>query len=606
MRLIASVRTSAALIWIVLGTFEGGPAWSQTASPLVESNYVKLLKKAPEARLGTIIEVVGKRGDTNDLTYLLERTTASPPSGFAPTPRRLALEALTEAASTRDLRPNVGVDGLNRLIAVGSDFDPMTRAAAIRLAEVWRLPSSVPALIEVAGAASGVDRASKVGAIGALATIGTDPARAALERFAGPTAPPEVQRVAVAALARVDIDAAAKLAAGAIAASSPNQDLAPLISAFLDRQGGADKLLEALDRRPPPADAAKLALRGISALGRSDEALVSSLGKIAGIEADPKPPTPSEMATLIADVARLGDPARGERVFRRAEINCMKCHAVAGAAGGVGPELSAIGLSSPVDYIVNSILIPDQAIKEEYETRVILTDDGRVLQGIVVEENDRRVVLKDALGELRVIAASAIEDSKKGGSLMPKGLVGILTRAEFVDLVRFLSELGRPGPYAIRPIPTIQRWRGLHPVPSALVESATFSGSVFPSEVFGADPARWLPIYAWTSGDLPASELAEACGGPVALIQGEIAVSAPGPVRFRFGSNPRPELTAWVDDRPIDIEKDGSATVPLAVGTRRLTIRVDAKNGLDSTKPIRVEVVRAEGSTAEFSVVGGR
>ena len=34
---------------------------------------------------------------------------------------------------------------------------------------------------------------------------------------------------------------------------------------------------------------------------------------------------------------------------------------------------------------------------------------------------------------------------------MPKGLANLMTRAEFLDLVRFLSELGKPGPYAIRP-----------------------------------------------------------------------------------------------------------------------------------------------------------
>jgi len=123
----------------------------------------------------------------------------------------------------------------------------------------------------------------------------------------------------------------------------------------------------------------------------------------------------------------------------------MKCHAVSGAAGGVGPDLSSLGLSSPVDYVVNSILIPEQAIKEEFLTRLVVTDDGRVLQGIVVEEDDKRLVLKDATGEQRVIPVASIEESKKGGSLMPKGIGNLLTRAEFVDLVRFLSELGKPG-----------------------------------------------------------------------------------------------------------------------------------------------------------------
>ena len=40
---------------------------------------------------------------------------------------------------------------------------------------------------------------------------------------------------------------------------------------------------------------------------------------------------------------------------------------------------------------------------------------------------------------------------------MPKGLTNTATRGELLDLVRFLSELGKPGPYALRPSPTIQR-----------------------------------------------------------------------------------------------------------------------------------------------------
>ena len=51
-----------------------------------ESNYVKLLKKAPEARLGPIVDIMGQRGDGNDLAYLFERALPirrgfPPPSG---------------------------------------------------------------------------------------------------------------------------------------------------------------------------------------------------------------------------------------------------------------------------------------------------------------------------------------------------------------------------------------------------------------------------------------------------------------------------------------------------------------------------------------------
>ena len=576
-----------------------------------ESTYVKLLKKAPEARLSTIIEVVGKRGSADDLAYLLDRATSTEPTAFASLPQRQALEALGVAASTRNLQPVGDLDRLNHLIELGTTTDQLTRDGAIRLAGTWRLASAVPPLIAVTEAREGVDPPTRLAAISTLAAIGTDPARAAIERFAGPDAVPEVRIAAIGALARLDVDAAADRAVAFIAQAAPEADLAPLIAAFLNRQGGSDKLLAALTRRPPSPDAARLALRAISALGRSDEALVADLSQVAGIETNPNPPTPDEMTALIARVTSTGDPARGERIFRRAEINCAQCHAIAGAGGGVGPDLSAVGLSSPVDYIINSILIPDQAIKEEYQTRVILTDDGRVLQGIVVEEDDRRVVLKDALGARVTIATSAIEDSKRGGSLMPKGLVSTLTRAEFVDLVRFVAELGRPGPYAIRSTPTIQRWRALHPVPPSLRESTSHDPAILraealDAEAFDAVAGSWTPLYAWTSGDLPISEILAASGGPVGLIQGELAVSAPGPIRFGFGAGSHPHLAAWLDDQAITIAPDGGVTVTVDPGTHRLTIRVDATNDREPVGPIRVEVNRLPGSTAEFSVVGGR
>ena len=265
----------------------------------------------------------------------------------------------------------------------------------------------------------------------------------------------------------------------------------PLLAAFLNRRGAADTLAREVVGKKIPADAAKLALRAVYTLGHSDPVLVDALTKAAKLDAEVKPLDPKTMEALIAEVAAKGDPARGETVFRRADLNCTKCHAVSGAGGGVGPDLSAVGSSSPVDYVINSIMLPDQAIKEEFHTLVVATADGQVFQGIVADKDDKRVVLKEATGELRTIPASEIEDTKEGGSLMPKGLVNFMTRAEFVDLVRFLSELGKPGPYAIRSTPTVQRWRYLEPAAADPTSGDPFSN---------ANPSRWLPAYARTAG----------------------------------------------------------------------------------------------------------
>ena len=77
-----------------------------------------------------------------------------------------------------------------------------------------------------------------------------------------------------------------------------------------------------------PADAAKLALRAVYALGRSDPALVAALSRAAGLSAETKPLSPTELNELVALVAAQGDPARGELIFRRADLNCMSCHSL--------------------------------------------------------------------------------------------------------------------------------------------------------------------------------------------------------------------------------------------------------------------------------------
>ena len=257
--------------------------------------------------------------------------------------------------------------------------------------------------------------------------------------------------------------------------------------------------------------------------------------------------TPGELNQLVAEVAAQGDPARGERIFRRPDLNCMSCHSLTKAGGDVGPDLSSVGQTSPPDYIINSILDPDQAIKEPFHTLVVLTTLGQVFQGIVADKDDQRVVLKEATGAPRVVPVATIEDQKPGGSLMPKGLVNLMTRAEFVDLVRFLSELGKPGPYAIPGTPTIQRWKVLQSVPEVLASSLP-DPDRFRDHILRAEPNRWKTAYAKLAGSLPLDELTSATGPEILYLQGEIIVSIGGAIRFQLDS--AEGVRFWVDDEP--------------------------------------------------------
>lgn len=128
---------------------------------------------------------------------------------------------------------------------------------------------------------------------------------------------------------------------------------------------------------------------------------------------------------------------RGEAVFRRPELGCQQCHALGGAGGKVGPDLSGIGTSAQLDYLIESVVLPSKVVREGYTTAVVVTNDGKAYTGVVRRESPTELVLRDPLRDEIVIPVKDIDEKKVGGSLMPEGLDHSLTDAELADLVRF-------------------------------------------------------------------------------------------------------------------------------------------------------------------------
>src|SRR4029077_17930236 len=96
----------------------------------------------------------------------------------------------------------------------------------------------------------------------------------------------------------------------------------------------------------------------------------------------------------------------------------------------------------------------------------VMTKSGDILSGVRVRQSDKELVLRDAARDEMIIPLDSIEKKKEIGSIMPAGLADLLTDAEFLDLVRFMSELGKPGPYAVTAAPVVRRWRV--PAPSGV------------------------------------------------------------------------------------------------------------------------------------------
>jgi putative heme-binding domain-containing protein len=557
----------------------------------IAATLLKMLEsgRVPAERQGVLIETICRRGTGKELTAVWAKTLR--PDLLPPDLRGRVLALLADAAMTRDARPAIKKGEVQQLLQPLAGTSSLL-PEAIRLAGAWKAKEAARQLEEIVRDPR-ARREARQAAIDALAAIGEI---GLIRELTNPKQETAVRLRAAAALAQLDLDAGATAAAAALASATAADDPSALIEAFLNRKKGSDRLAEALAKQHLSADGAKRILRAMYLAGRNDAALGNVVSKFAGIDAAPKPPTPDEIRKLMAEAVAQGDAARGERVFRRADLGCMKCHALSKAGGHIGPDLGPVGGSSPMDYIITSILDPSASIKEEYLTKVISTTRGQVITGIVVDRNRNRVVLKDATGKLVTIPKAEIDEEASGKSLMPEGITRILTHAELLDLIRFVSELGKPGPYALRNVPTIQRWKRLREVPQALRDGIP-NREVIRESVLRTGPEAWDPVYALVNGKLPLEELARAGTSEPIYLQGEVQVVQGGPVEFHVeASEP---VIFWVDEEPF--EKQTHALVQLSPGRHRITVRALA--GSPSPVTLRVELHRPANSSAHFEVV---
>jgi hypothetical protein len=178
---------------------------------------------------------------------------------------------------------------------------------------------------------------------------------------------------------------------------------------------------------------------------------------------------------------------------------------------------------------------------------------------------------------------------------MPMGLADALTHQEFLDLVRFLADLGKPGPYGPSATPVVRRWQVLDAAQAANVAQ----NPDLLSSPGSAASLKWSAAYSLVSGDLPADAFASPGGGAPAIVRCEIEVTAPGKIGLRVKSPGG--LKLYADGQPVAAKQDPE--LELSRGIHSLTFQLDAAPRAKA--PLRVELREVPGSSAAAQVVGG-
>jgi putative heme-binding domain-containing protein len=429
---------------------------------------------------------------------------------------------------------------------------PDTAAAALRLAGALRAEGLLDPIKEIAGRE---DRpmAVRMAAVDGLSHFASDTARDAMLSIGSSAAPAELKRAAALALVRHHRAAAL----GAIRALLPGLGELSEARAFWQQALSLSRLSGDLAKSfQEQALDPKVAALNLPAVPDIDEhaELLGVLRQQAG-GAAMSGPTSAEIPRLAKLAAEKGDAARGEAVYRQPGLACIACHAIGGAGGRVGPDMTSIGASAPLDYLVESILIPAAKVKEGYHSVVIETKDGRTLMGRLLRSGGGQTVLADAAGTEIALADAAIVKRSDSGSLMPANLIAGLTEQEQLDLFKFLSELGKPGAFDATKSRAPRVW-AVMPLAGEMPEAAAKGDSSLP----------WIPINGTVNGTLLAADVAPfAAGAGEILAAARVQLSEAADVVLSF---PQAPPGVWVDGRPVN---DGR--VRLGPGIHKIVVR---------------------------------
>ncbi len=306
---------------------------------------------------GPWIELIGKAGDQSQLNKLFNRIAAG---DFDKAALVRALAAMADAHRARQM----GTDDPDRVFKLLQSSDPEVQIAAIRLVGQWKRAAAVLPLREIASDAS-LSEPARRAAIASLRQIQSPAAVEALTKLVEVIPAGELRVELMAALAATDLERAGPVILKALSQATDEQEAQRMWRAILNTADAGKRLAPLLANSGMNEKAAQAGLR-VATEGRQEPELVAALIPLSGQTMTAEQLTPAKVAEYVKLVSDKGDPHRGEEIYRRRELACATCHAIGGVGGKVGPDMTSLGASAPIDYIIESLFIPNAKIKEGF------------------------------------------------------------------------------------------------------------------------------------------------------------------------------------------------------------------------------------------------
>jgi len=495
------------------------------------------------------------------------------------------LDSLIMASELRKLMPSKDISALLRYL---DPKDPGIFQQSAKLSGLWKFEQGREQLASTFEAPETPPTLRNSAAEG-LRIFGGAQAISFFESHTGENSNGALRSLAVRELATLDPNRAAQAAVSLLQKDDGNDHLG-LFGIFLRNPDASTALAKALSDQTLPTKVASTGLQRAGTSGKPPEDLITALQKAGELKPMNQSLTADQMTTMVTRVQREGNAQRGESIYRNNSLQCIACHAIGGVGAPIGPDLISIGSSAPVDYLVSSLLDPNDKIKEGYHTTLITLKNGNAHTGSLILDGDTDVTLRDYSGNtLKIAKADIAATTISPVSLMPAGLTASLREDEFVDLVRFLSELGKEGDFKTDARPLIRNWSALQPHERTKDIMGHYGPKIF-AERF--DGYQWTPFVSQVNGELPTDELPKVQGrgqNRWGVVRFGLDPSAQGELQLKINETHLMHL--FDGDQEIPLPEKGAATLKIQGGGEadRFTLAV---NSAYRPAPVLVEVIK--------------
>ena len=198
--------------------------------------------------------------------------------------------------------------------------------------------------------------------------------------------------------------------------------------------------------------------------GSTDAAIFRTVSQgVPGTEMPANGFEDSEIWAIIAYLRSLapskelvvsGDPAEGKKIFFGSAA-CSNCHMVKGRGGLLGPDLSRVGASRSVSYLIDSIRSPDKELSSGmldpnnhyglplvYDMVTVVTASGKKITGVALNEDTFSIQLLTTDQNLQLLLKKDLKEVlHERKSFMPTYSEAALSSSQLQDLIAYLGTL---------------------------------------------------------------------------------------------------------------------------------------------------------------------